>query len=147
MSYRVIAVDDQPDNLLILEDYLGREFAVTTFAHGQQLIDYFAAGGLADLILLDVVMPMPDGYTLCRWLKTGPLTRDIPVMFLTSLESSTDEAFALSLGAEDFIHKPLSQAVVLARVRNHLLLAQARKSLPNTTENRPAPTAFCRKKA
>ena len=129
MSYRVIAVDDQPDNLLILEDYLGREFAVTTLAHGQQLIDFFAAGSLADLILLDVVMPMPDGYTLCRWLKTGPLTRDIPVMFLTSLESSTDEAFALSLGAEDFIHKPLSQAVVLARVRNHLLLAQARKSL------------------
>ena len=129
MTYRVIAVDDQPDNLLILEDYLGRDYAVTTFGRGQQLIDYFTAGGPADLILLDVVMPMPDGYTLCRWLKTGPLTRDIPVMFLTSLESSTDEAFALSLGAEDFIHKPLSQAVVLARVRNHLLLAQARKSL------------------
>ena len=129
MSYRVIAVDDQPDNLLILEDYLGRDYSVTTFARGQQLIDYFTAGRHADLILLDVVMPMPDGYTLCRWLKTGPLTRDIPVMFLTSLESSTDEAFALSLGAEDFIHKPLSQAVVLARVRNHLLLAQARKSL------------------
>ena len=129
MTYRIIAVDDQPDNLQILEDYLGREYAVTTFGRGQQLIDYFTAGGEADLILLDVVMPMPDGYTLCRWLKGGPLTRDIPVMFLTSLESSTDEAFALSLGAEDFIHKPLSQAVVLGRVRNHLLLAQARKSL------------------
>ena len=129
MTYPIIAVDDQPDNLLILEDYLGREYAVTTFGRGQQLIDYFTAGGQADLILLDVVMPMPDGYTLCRWLKGGPLTRDIPVMFLTSLESSTDEAFALSLGAEDFIHKPLSQAVVLGRVRNHLLLAQARKSL------------------
>ena len=129
MSYHVIAVDDQPDNLLILEDYLGREFAVMTFAHGQQLIDYFAAGGLADLILLDVVMPMPDGYTLCRWMKTGPLTRDFPVMFLTSLESSTDEAFALSLGAEDFVHKPLSAPVLLARVRNHLLLSQTRKAL------------------
>ena len=129
MSYRVIAVDDQPDNLLILEDYLGRDYAVMTFGRGQQLIDYFTSGGQADLILLDVVMPMPDGYTLCRWLKAGPLTRDIPVMFLTSLEGATDEAFALSLGAEDFIHKPLSQAVVLARVRNHLLLAQARKSL------------------
>ena len=129
MTYRIIAVDDQPDNLLILEDYLGREYAVTTFGRGQQLVDYFTTGGQADLILLDVVMPMPDGYTLCRWLKAGPLTRDIPVMFLTSLEGATDEAFALSLGAEDFIHKPLSQAVVLGRVRNHLLLAQARKSL------------------
>lgn len=129
MTYRVIAVDDQPDNLLILEDYLGRDYAVTTFSRGQQLIDHFKSGGQADLILLDIVMPMPDGYTLCHWLKAGPLTRDIPVMFLTSLESSTDEAFALSIGAEDFIHKPLSQAVVLARVRNHLLLSQARRSL------------------
>ena len=59
MTYRIIAVDDQPDNLLILEDYLGREYAVTTFGRGQQLIDYFTAGGEADLILLDVVMPMP----------------------------------------------------------------------------------------
>ena len=135
MTYRVIAVDDQPDNLLILEDYLGRDYAVTTFSRGQQLIDYFSGGGQADLILLDVVMPMPDGYTLCRWLKAGPLTREIPVMFLTSLESSTDEAFALSIGAEDFIHKPLSQAVVLARVRNHLALSQARRSLQDQNRN------------
>jgi putative two-component system response regulator len=131
MTYRVIAVDDQPDNLLVLEDYLGSDYAVTPFSQGQQLMEYFSAGGQADLILLDVVMPMPDGYSLCIWLKANPLTRDIPVVFLTSLESQTDEAYALSLGAEDFIHKPLSPPVVLARVRNHLLLSQARKLLQN----------------
>ena len=129
MKFRVIAVDDQPDNLLVLEHYLGNDYALTTFRRGQELIDYFAAGGQADLILLDIVMPMPDGYSLCRWLKAAPLTRDVPVVFLTSLESHTDEAFALSLGAEDFIHKPLSPPVVLARVRNHLLLSQTRQAL------------------
>ena len=80
-------------------------------------------------MLLDVVMPMPDGYTLCRWLKSTPLTRDVPVIFLTSLESHADETYAFSLGAEDFIHKPLSLPVVLARVRTHLLLSQTRKAL------------------
>lgn len=129
MKYRVIAVDDQPDNLLVLEHYLGNDYALTTFRQGQALIDYFEAGGQADLILLDIVMPMPDGYSLCRWLKSAPLTRDVPVVFLTSLDSHTDEAFALSLGAEDFIHKPLSPPVVLARVRNHLLLSQTRQAL------------------
>ncbi len=129
MKYRVIAVDDQPDNLLVLEHYLGNDYALTTFRQGQALIDYFEAGGQADLILLDIVMPMPDGYSLCRWLKSTPLTRDVPVVFLTSLDSHTDEAFALSLGAEDFIHKPLSPPVVLARVRNHLLLSQTRQAL------------------
>ena len=129
MKYRVIAVDDQPDNLLVLEHYLGNDYALTTFRQGQALIDYFEAGGRADLILLDIVMPMPDGYSLCRWLKAAPLTRDIPVVFLTSLDSHTDEAHALSLGAEDFIHKPFSPPVVLARVRNHLLLSQTRQAL------------------
>ena len=129
MKSRIIVVDDQPDNLLVLEDFLCQDYAVTAFQHGQALIEYFESGGTADLVLLDVVMPMPDGYTLCRWLKSTPLTRDVPVIFLTSLESHADEAYAFSLGAEDFIHKPLSLPVVLARVRTHLLLSQTRKAL------------------
>jgi len=129
MKSRILVVDDQPDNLLVLEDFLCADYAVTTFNQGQALVEYFGTGGTADLILLDVVMPMPDGYTLCRWLKSNPLTRDVPVIFLTSLESHTDEAYALSLGAEDFIHKPLSLPVVSARVRTHLLLSQTRNAL------------------
>ncbi len=129
MKAKVIAVDDQPDNLLVLEHYLGDNYALTAFGRGQDLIDYFEAGGQADLILLDIMMPMPDGYSICRWLKANAPTREVPVIFLTSLEGPADEAFALSLGAEDFIHKPLSPPVVLARVRNHLLLSSARKAL------------------
>jgi putative two-component system response regulator len=129
MRHRVIVVDDQPDNLLILEDCLSSDYQVTAFSRGQQLIDFFSTGGMADLILLDVVMPMPDGYALCIWIKNNPLTREVPVIFLTSLESQKDETYALSLGAEDFIHKPLSLPVVMARVRNHLLISQAKKVL------------------
>lgn len=135
MKSRIIVVDDQPDNLLVLEDFLCADYAVTTFKHGQSLIEHFESGGTADLVLLDVVMPMPDGYTLCRWLKSTPLTRDVPVIFLTSLESHTDEAYAFSLGAEDFIHKPLSLPVVLARVRTHLLLSQTRNALQKQNKN------------
>lgn len=108
MKPKVIAVDDQPDNLLIIEGSLGREYETVTFNAGQALIDYLEAGNKADLILLDIVMPMPDGYTLCNMLKGNPITRDIPVMFLTGLDSIEDEVYALSIGGEDFIHKPLS---------------------------------------
>lgn len=131
MKHRVIAVDDQPDNLLVIEDYLGKEYDVITFNRGQALVEYFEAGNKADLVLLDIIMPMPDGYALCNWLKGSPMTRDIPIVFLTSLENTADEAYALSLGAEDFIHKPLSPPVLMARVRNHLLLNQTRRALQN----------------
>lgn len=131
MRQKVIAVDDQPDNLLIIEDYLGKSYDVITFNLGQAMIDYFESGHKADLVLLDIVMPMPDGYALCNWLKSNPITRDIPVIFLTGLESTDEEAYALSIGAEDFLHKPLSPPVLGARVRNHLLLSQARHALQN----------------
>jgi putative two-component system response regulator len=74
-------------------------------------------------------MPKMDGFEMCRQLRSDPATRDIPVIFLTSLESAVDEEYGLSLGAEDFIHKPSSPPVVLARVRNHLLLAGTRREL------------------
>ena len=135
MNFRMIAVDDQPKNLLVLEEYLGSEFQVTSFSTGQKLIDHITNGGRADLILLDIVMPRPDGYTLSIWLKSNPATRDIPVIFLVSLESQMEEAYALSLGAEDFIHNPLSPPVVCARARNHLLLSQARNTLRNQNRN------------
>lgn len=131
MKQKVIAVDDQPDNLLVIEDYLGKAYDIITFEHGQAMVDYFEAGNKADLVLLDIVMPMPDGYALCNWLKGSPMTRDIPVVFLTGVENCEEEAYALSIGAEDFIHKPLSPPVLTARVRNHLALAQARRALQN----------------
>lgn len=125
----ILAVDDQPDNLLILEDILKDDYVVHTVPSGEMAIDYLALGHLADLILLDVVMPGMDGFEVCRRLRAMPGKTDVPVLFLTSLQGAEEEAAALALGADDFIHKPLSPPVVLARVRNHLHLAAARMAM------------------
>ena len=125
----LLVVDDQTENLLILEDLLHEDYAVHAAPDGNRALAYLEGGGRADLILLDVIMPGVDGFEVCRRLKAEPSTRDIPVVFLTSLDGHADEARGLSLGAEDFIHKPFSPPVVLARVRNHLKLSQASRIL------------------
>jgi len=120
----ILAVDDQPDNLLILEELLGERYAVHCVGDGRAALDFLAARGPVDLVLLDIMMPGLNGYQVCEQLKADPATRHIPVIFLTSLDSAADEERALRLGAEDFMHKPFSPPVVLARVANHLKLSR-----------------------
>jgi putative two-component system response regulator len=131
----ILIVDDQPDNLLILEDLLGERHVVHSLDGGHAALAYLNDGGPADLILLDVMMPGLDGFEVCRALKQDPATSAIPVIFLTTLSSAVDEERGLSLGAEDFIHKPFSPAVVFARVRNHLRLSQSARLLRNRNED------------
>ena len=126
---RILIVDDEPPNRLILEDLLAEHYLVHSASNGRQALDYLMADGHASLILLDVVMPEMDGFEACRRIKAEPGLQDIPVLFLTSLSSVADEERGLSLGAADFIHKPFSRSIVMARVRNHLELAQARRRL------------------
>ena len=125
----ILVADDQIENLVILEELLGENHKVHVAQNGQQVLDYLAAEQQVDLILLDVMMPHLDGFEACRRLKLQSWTRDIPVLFLTSLESPADEEYGLSLGAEDFIRKPFSPTVVLARVRNQLKLAHVSSQL------------------
>jgi len=125
----VLIVDDQADNLLILEDVLSEHYEVHPATSGSEALTYLAGGGGADLILLDVMMPELDGFEVCRRLKASESTRSIPVMFLTGLDRPEDEELGFSLGAEDFIHKPISPAVVIARVRTHLALSRATRAL------------------
>jgi putative two-component system response regulator len=127
---RILIVDDEPPNRLILEDLLAEHYSVHALSNGRQALDYLvAAAGQVDLILLDVLMPEMDGFEACRRIKAEPGLQDIPVLFLTSLDSVADEEHGLSLGAADFIHKPFSRSIVLARIRNHLELARARRRL------------------
>ncbi len=125
---QVLIVDDSLGNIELLGHILGADYGISFASNGIEGLD-LATRYPTDLILLDVMMPGLDGYEVCRRLKANPDTRDIPVVFLTSLESAVDEEYGLSLGAEDFIHKPVSPPVVLARVRNHLLLANAKREL------------------
>lgn len=132
---RILIVDDQPDNLLILEDLLGRHYTVDAASDGEGALTRLAEADRPDLVLLDVVMPGMDGFEVCRRIKAAPGLHDIPVLLLTSLEGAADEEYGLSLGADDFIHKPYSPPVVLARVNNHLKLARARRLLRDRNED------------
>ena len=124
----ILTVDDQPDSLLVLDDLLSQQFNVIPASNGQQALDILnASPDSIDLILLDIMMPVMDGLETCKIIKATLGLQDIPLLFITSSESDADEAYALSLGAEDLIHKPYSAPVVLARVANHLQLAQARQ--------------------
>jgi CheY-like chemotaxis protein len=82
-----------------------------------------------DLILLDIMMPQMDGYEVCARLKADLSTRDIPVIFLTAMTQPEEEARGFAEGAVDYIHKPFSPPVVLARVRTHLALSEDREQL------------------
>ncbi|MGA7178439.1 MAG: HD domain-containing phosphohydrolase [Thiobacillaceae bacterium] len=133
--HQLLAVDDLPENLFILQDLLEEQYIVHKAANGREALDFVRRGSKPDLVLLDVMMPEIDGFEVCRQLKADPETRDIPILFLSSLDSAADEAEALTLGAADFIHKPFSAPVVLARVRNHLNLSFATQTLRKQNDN------------
>lgn len=131
---QILIVDDTLSNIELLGNILGREYSTSFASTGAEALSLIALYP-PDLILLDIVMPGMDGFDVCKRLKADPIVRDIPVIFLTSLESAKDEEYGLSLGAEDFIHKPVSPPVVLARVRNHLMLANTKRELRRHNEN------------
>ncbi len=124
----VLIIDDSLGVIELLESILGEAYNVSFACSGGEGL-VLANQYLPDLILLDVMMPGMNGFEVCRHLKENAATRDIPVIFLTGLVSPSDEEFGLSVGAGDFISKPISPPVLLARVRNHLLIANARREL------------------
>ncbi len=118
----ILVVDDTPDNLTLMHGLLKDQYRVKVANGGAAGLRIARATPAPDLILLDVMMPEMDGHEVCRQLKSDPLTRDIPVVFLTARSDAEDERFGLDLGAVDYITKPISPPIVLARVRNHLKL-------------------------
>ena len=124
----VLVADDSPVLRRMLKAILGKDYRVLTAADGAEALEAARSQG-PDLILLDVLMPVMDGFTACARLKADPQTRDIPVLFLTALQGEADEVRGLDSGAVDFIQKPLNAATVAARVRTHLGLRRAREEL------------------
>ena len=132
----ILAVDDNPQNLELLRHLLADEFRVRVATNGQRAIDICRSVPPPDLLLLDVMMPVMDGFDVCRQLKGDPRTRDIPVIFVTAMGEETDERTGLGLGAVDYIAKPISPAITLARVRTHLALADRSRALQRLVEER-----------
>jgi len=124
----VLVVDDAEANVDILVDILGNDYDVAVATDGPSALE-FAFAALPDLILLDIMMPGMDGFEVCRQLKATETTKDIPIVFVTALGDPRSEIHGLELGGVDFLSKPLTPAIVKARVHNHLELKQARAAL------------------
>ena len=118
----VLVVDDMPDNLSLMVELLKNDYKVKLANGGERALKLAAMPEPPDLILLDIMMPGMDGYEVCKKLKDNPQTADIPVVFLTSRMDVEDERKGLEMGAVDYITKPISPPIVLARVKNHLAL-------------------------
>ena len=125
----VLVVDDTPDNLSLMSELLRDEFTIRLANNGERALKLANHEQPPHLILLDIMMPEMDGYEVCRRLKASPATRDIPVIFLTAKSQEEDEKLGFELGAVDYITKPISPSLVLARVKAHLELKASRDFL------------------
>jgi putative two-component system response regulator len=125
----ILVVDDTPENLSVISGILREHFKVRVAPSGPRALQIAFAEKPPDLILLDIMMPEMDGYEVLRRLQAEPKTEGIPVLFVTAKDQDHDEQMGIDLGAVDYITKPVSPPILLARVRNHLLLKEARDFL------------------
>lgn len=127
-EFTLLIVDDEKQNRLLLTELFGATYKIIQAKNGVQALEK-ARQHRPDLILLDVLMPEMDGMGVLRELKRDDATRLIPVIFITALDSATDEANGLNLGAVDYISKPFHPPIVRVRVRNQLQLVHQRRLL------------------
>ncbi len=125
----ILLVDDTPSNLTVLSDLLQPKHRIRAATSGRRALQIAASTPRPDLILLDVMMPEMDGYAVMEQLQANAGTRDIPVIFVTALDSVEDEQHGLTVGAVDYITKPFRPAIVAARVCTQLELKRARDLL------------------
>lgn len=138
---RILLVDDAPENLHALISMLRDDYTLLAATRGARALELATSQPQPDLILLDVRMPEMDGYEVLRRLKSNPQTRDIPVIFVTALSESSDEATGLRLGAADYITKPVNPELLRLRVLTQLELQRYRRKPEhnlNHTADRPA---------
>lgn len=120
---KILLVDDEPNNLHVLKQVLFGDYQLLFAKDGKRAIE-LAKERQPDLILLDVMMPILDGFETCRILKETDSTKHIPVIFVTAMSETENESKGFDLGAVDYISKPISPPIVRARVKTHLSLVQ-----------------------
>jgi len=114
---KILIVDDERFNINILVDLLKPNYKIMVAINGKQALKAAQSDSPPDLILLDVMMPEMDGYEVCQQLKADEKTHEIPVIFVTAMGQESDETKGLEMGAVDYITKPISPAIVEARVK------------------------------
>ena len=140
----VLVVDDVPENIDVLSEVLREHYQVRVATHGEKALRIVYSDTPPDLILLDIMMPGLSGLDLCRRIKANPDRRKIPIIFVTAMTSPEDERLGLETGAVDYITKPISPAVVLARVRTHLALYDQACELERMVDQRTLELNFSR---
>jgi signal transduction histidine kinase len=118
----ILVIDDTPDNLIIMSNLLEDQYTVKVANRGEKGLKIARSYPQPDLILLDIMMPEMDGYEVCELLKADPKTVDIPIIFLTAKIEVDDEISGFTLGAVDYITKPIKADVTLARIKRHLAI-------------------------
>ena len=132
----ILIVDDTPENIDVLRGLLEADYKVKVALEGNRALKIANSSNPPDLILLDIMMPGLSGYDVCEQLKDNPLTRRIPVIFVTAMGEVDDESKGFALGAVDYMTKPVSPPIVHARVRTHLALYDQALQLEDTVQQR-----------
>ena len=125
----ILVVDDTPDNLQLMSGLLKDKYRVQVANSGERALKIAQGEHPPDLVLLDIMMPGMDGYEVCRRLIADPKTRDIPIIFLTAKATIADEEMGFELGASDYITKPISPPITLARIRAQLMIKASKDFL------------------
>ena len=125
----ILVVDDTPANLQLMSGLLQEDYKVKAATSGEKALKIAFTDPQPDLILLDIMMPEIDGYEVCKRLKADEKTNQIPIIFLTAKAETQDEALGLSLGAVDYITKPVSPPIAMARIKTHIELYRQKKAL------------------
>ncbi len=131
----ILIVDDSPTNLQVLASCVKSLYQVKVATSGAKCLQIASMQPQPDLILLDVEMPEMNGHEVCKVLKSNPDTADIPVIFVTGLQKDEDEELGLSLGAADYITKPIRPTIVLARIKTQMTLKIQRDKLNHLAFN------------
>ena len=135
MTKTVLIVDDEKDIRDLLAYNLSKEgFGVLTAADGKEALKMLADHHIA-LVVLDIMMPGFDGYEVCKQIRANEKTANLPILFLTAKSAEADHLLGLELGADDFIQKPVSPRILVARVKSVLRRSVETRHVASLPEN------------
>jgi putative two-component system response regulator len=135
-QHTILVVDDAPENIELLASILQPTYRVRVALGGAKAVKIVLSEQPPDLVLLDIMMPEMDGYEVCRQIKSVPERHNIPILFVTAMEDQADEARGLEIGADDYITKPYSAPIILARIKAHLALYDQNRELEKQVDER-----------
>jgi len=125
----ILVVDDVPDNIKVVSEVIRQDYQVRAATSGEKALKICLSKNPPDMLLLDIMMPDMDGLTLCKKLKSHPLTQHITIIFISAMDQTDDVVRGLELGAVDYITKPINPKILAARVKTHVKIAHAQKTL------------------